>query len=55
MAKTNKQIGIRVTEEFKTRLEAQAARERRNVSNLIIKVLTDYLEEVEPKGSDEDK
>lgn len=49
MAKTNAQIGFRVTDEFKTRLEAQAKRERRPVSNLIVKVLEEYLEQAEPK------
>ena len=43
MAKTNAQIGIRVTSEFKEQLEQQAQKERRTVSNLIIKVMEDYL------------
>ena len=37
MSKTDTQIGFRVTSEFKARLEAQARRERRPVSNLILK------------------
>ena len=44
MAKTDSQIGIRVTSEFKARLEAQARKERRSVSNLILKVMEEYLE-----------
>ena len=44
MAKTNTQIGLRVTSEFKEQLEKQAQKERRTVSNLIIKVMEDYLE-----------
>ena len=44
MSKTDTQIGFRVTNEFKARLEAQARRERRPVSNLILKVLEDYLD-----------
>ena len=44
MAKTNAQTGIRVTSEFKEQLEQQAQKERRTVSNLIIKVMEDYLE-----------
>ena len=44
MAKTGAQIGIRVTSEFKARLEAQARKERRSVSNLILKVMEEYLE-----------
>ena len=43
MAKTNAQIGLRVTSEFKEQLEQQAQKERRTVSNLIIKVMEDYL------------
>ena len=44
MAKTDAQIGIRVTSEFKAKLEAQARKERRSVSNLILKVMEEYLE-----------
>ena len=44
MAKTDAQIGIRVTSEFKAKLEAQAREERRSVSNLILKVMEEYLE-----------
>jgi len=47
MAKTDTQIGFRVTTEFKEKLEVQAQRERRSVSNLIIKVLEEYLAEHE--------
>lgn len=49
MAKTDAQIGIRVTSELKARIEAQAQREHRNSSNLIIKVMEEYLEANEPK------
>lgn len=45
MAKTDAQIGLRVTKEFKEQLEAQAQKERRSVSNLILKVMEDYLEQ----------
>ena len=44
MAKTDTQIGVRVTSEFKEQLEKQAQKERRSVSNLIIKVMEDYLD-----------
>ena len=44
MAKTDAQIGIRVTSEFKAKLEAQARKERRSVANLILKVMEEYLE-----------
>lgn len=47
VAKTETQIGIRVTNDFKARLEAQAQRERRSVSNLILKVMEEYLEQQE--------
>ena len=49
MSKTDTQIGFRVTSEFKARLEAQARRERRPVSNLILKVMEEYLEQEEEK------
>lgn len=47
MAKTETQIGIRVTNDFKARLETQAQKERRSVSNLILKVMEEYLEQAE--------
>lgn len=47
MAKTDAQIGIRLTKEFKERLEVQAQKERRSVSNLILKVMEEYLEQQE--------
>ena len=43
MAKSENQIGFRVTDEFKARLLAQAEKERRSVSNLIINVLINFL------------
>ena len=49
MAKTTVQVGIRVTSEFKARLEAQAQKERRSVANLIFKVMEEYLEQQEAK------
>lgn len=47
--KTDTQISFRTTSEFKARLEAQAQRERRPLSNLITKVLEEYLDREEPK------
>lgn len=47
--KTDTQICFRTTSEFKAQLEAQAKREHRPVSNLIVKVLEEYLEQIEPK------
>lgn len=47
MDKTDAQIGFRTTVEFKARLEAQAKRQRRSVSNLILMVLEEYLDQVE--------
>lgn len=45
--KNDKQIGFRVSEELKRRIEVQAEKEKRSVSNLIIKVMTEYLEQHE--------
>lgn len=42
--KTDAQITFRMTSSFKARLEAQAEKEHRNVSNMIHRVLTIYLE-----------
>lgn len=50
MEKTNTQIGLRVTTELKQRIEVQAQKEKRNTSNFIIKVVTDYLEMVEEES-----
>ena len=44
MEKTDTQISVRITSEFKARLERQAEKERRSVSNLIIKVMEEYLD-----------
>jgi len=49
MAKTDTQISFRVTTEFKEALEARAQKERRSVSNLILKVLEEYLESEDNK------
>ena len=47
MAKTDTQISVRITNELKARLERQAEKERRSVSNLIIKVMEEYLDSQE--------
>ena len=47
MEKTDTQISVRITSEFKARLERQAEKERRSVSNLIIKVMEEYLDRQE--------
>ena len=47
MEKTDTQISVRITSEFKARLERQAEKERRSVSNLIIKVREEYLDSQE--------
>lgn len=47
MEKTDAYIGIRVTKEFKARLEAQAEKERRPVANLIRLVMEEYLKQHE--------
>ena len=51
MAKTDTQISLRVTSQFKARLERQAERERRSVSNLILKVMEEYLEQREQRNA----
>ena len=51
MEKKTEQIGIRVTPEFKRRLEAQADKERRKVSNLIYNILCDYLDAIEKENN----
>ena len=48
--KNDKQIGFRVSEELKRRIEVQAEKKKRSVSNLIIKVMTEYLEQHENQG-----
>lgn len=45
--KTDAQISFRMTQAFKERLERQAAKERRSVSNLILKVMEEYLDQAE--------
>lgn len=45
--KTNKYIGIRVTEELYSRVTERAAEEGRPTSNLIVKVLNDYLDSID--------
>lgn len=50
MAKTETQVAIRVTYEFKERLEAQAQRERRPVANMIRKVMEEYLDKQEKEA-----
>ena len=47
MAKYDAQITVRMTSDFKARLEAQAQMESRSVANLIHKVMRDYLAEEE--------
>ena len=48
--KSDKQIGFRVSEDLKRRIEIQAEKEKRSVSDLIIKVMTEYLEQHENQG-----
>ncbi len=50
--KANAQIGIRVTSAFKISLARQAEREQRSVSNLVVKVLKDYLSRQEEAEQD---
>jgi predicted DNA-binding protein len=45
--KATEQIGFRVTPTFRDRLEVRADEEGRTMANLIIKVVNDYLDQVE--------
>lgn len=49
MAKKAGRLNIRIDEKLKKRLERQAKREDRSVSNMILKVMRDYLDEKEKK------
>ena len=53
MAKTDTQIAVRVTSEFKARLEAQAQKEHRSVANLVHKVMEEYLAKEEAPEPDD--
>ena len=50
MAKTDAIITMRVTSEFKAHIEAQAQKERRSVSNLILNVMEEYLDQQEKQA-----
>ena len=45
--KATKQIGLRVPEELKDRLENRAEEEGRTLSNLIIKICEEYLRKID--------
>ena len=47
MGKTETQVAIRVTNDFKERLEIQAQKERRRVAGMVRIVMEDYLAEKE--------
>ena len=47
MQKTDSIIGVRVSSELKKQIEAQAAKEHRSMSNLVVKIITEYLERME--------
>jgi predicted HicB family RNase H-like nuclease len=42
-------LNIRIDEKLKKRLEKQANKEQRSVSNMILKVMRDYLDDKEKK------
>lgn len=48
MPKIDAQLGIRVTKDLKERLTAQAKKEKKSVSTLVVQVVEAYLES---KGS----
>ena len=47
MGKTETQVAIRVTNDFKERLEIQAQKERRSVASMVRIVMEDYPAEKE--------
>jgi len=42
-------LNIRIDDKLKKRLEKQAKKEQRSVSNMILKVMRDYLDDKEKK------
>ena len=42
-------IGVRMTPEIKENLQKIADKEMRSISNLVLKILTDYLKDYETK------
>jgi len=42
-------LNIRIDDNLKKRLEKQAKKEQRSVSNMILKVMRDYLDDKEKK------
>ena len=51
MAKTETQVAIRVTYEYKERLEKRAQKEKQAVSNLIRSTMEEYLDAKEKEES----
>ena len=49
MAQKAGRLNIRIDEKLKKRLERQARKEDRSVSNMILKVMRDYLDQKENK------
>ena len=47
MGKTETQVAIRVTNDFKERLEIQVQKERRSVAGMVRIVMEDYLKQKE--------
>ena len=47
MPKIDAQLGVRVTKDLKERLTAQAKREMKSVSALVVQVMEEYLESQE--------
>ena len=45
--KATERIGIRVTPNLKLRIEQRAEEEGRSPSNIVIKIITDYLDKVD--------
>ena len=49
MTMKREMIGIRLTPEMKEKLQKVADKEMRSLSNLVLKILTEYLAEQEKK------
>ena len=51
IAKNNDRIGLTVSKEFKAELQKLADKDGRPLSNFVVKILTDYVEQVKKQNS----
>ena len=47
-------VGVRMTEEMKDKLQKIADDEMRSLSNLVLKILTEYLQGIDQKSNNND-